>query len=663
MNQQLSALDIYTIVYELQDLIGSYIDKIYQISTEEIIVKVNNRTAKRKEILYTHSNGLFFRTEKSFETPTKPTTFAMTLRKHINNGRIISIQQHEFDRIIKIIIQKKEQYTLLFELIPNGNILLLNENEKILIPLKHQHWSHRTIRINHPYQPPPAQVNPFKITREEFDSLIQESDADLIRTLAVKLSLGGRYSEEVCSQCNIQKETPARELTDEQRGKIYDQLQRFLTLFKEHNFSPTIIIHNENKKEIIPLPFSIYKDKQQKSVNSFLEGLQQITELDTKQADTTSPYEQKKQKLIRQKKQQQKAVDEFDKKIQSKKHQGDVIYLHYTTIDHIISEIQKNRKILTKQQLSSLINNTELVKEFSPDSPFLTIELPDEHKQPISIQIDYRKSITENAERAYDQSKKMMQKKQGAIKALKQTEQKIIALEKRNGELINKQAKQLEHKESLQKQFWFEQYRWSIASDGNILLGGKDAKSNDHLIKKQLEKGDRYAHADIHGAPSCIVKNKDMDGKTLSISELTLKEACTFSVCYSKAWKQYVEAQAYWVLPEQVSKTPQSGEFVPRGAFIIRGKRNYFTCTLQLGIGTIVIDHVKKIMGGPPSAVKKWCDPYVIIEPGMKKSSTIAKEIATILKSTPTTIQQVLPPGETQIISTSKISKKDKSVR
>src|SRR6056297_1398722 len=140
MNQQLGALDIYTIVFEIQDLIGSYIDKIYQLSSDEVIIRVNNRKSKQKEILYADRNGVFFRTNQSFETPMKPTTFAMTLRKHITNDRITSIEQHEFDRIIKIKIQKKETYTLLFELIPNGNTILLNQDGRILMPLKHQHW-------------------------------------------------------------------------------------------------------------------------------------------------------------------------------------------------------------------------------------------------------------------------------------------------------------------------------------------------------------------------------------------------------------------------------------------------------------------------------------------------------------------------------------------
>ncbi|MDG6218680.1 MAG: ribosome rescue protein RqcH [Candidatus Thermoplasmatota archaeon] len=588
----------------------------------------------------------------------KPSTFAMTLRKHITNGRIIGIQQHEFDRIIKITIQKKDQYILLFELIPNGNMILLNQEHRIIMPLKHQHWSHRTIRINTTYQPPPSQVNPFTITEEEIELILKDSDADLIRTLAVKVSLGGRYAEELCKQVEIPKEIPTKNLSNVQQKKIYDQLQKFLVPFKEHNFSPTLIIHREDKKEVIPLPFTMYKEKDKKPVKSFSEGLQQITEINITQIDESSPYEKRREKLVRQKKQQEKAILEFDEEIKKKKHQGNVIYLHYTFINQLTSEIQKNRKLLTKEELSTLVNNTKMVKEFSNDSPFLTLELPDEHQQPTPILIDYRKNTAENAERLYEKSKKMMRKKQGAINALKQTEQKINELEKQHEKHVDQEKKQVQHKQSLQKQFWFEQYRWCIASNGNIILGGKDAKTNDQLIKKQLENGDRYAHADIHGAPSCIVKNTDIEGNIIPITEETLKELCTFSACYSKAWKQFVEAQAYWVLPEQVSKTPQSGEFVPKGGFIIRGKRNYSTCALQLGIGCIYIDQIKKIMGGPSSAIKKWCDTYVIIEPGTKKSSTIAKEIAEILDSSPSMIQQVLPPGEINIISTSKKAKK-----
>jgi predicted ribosome quality control (RQC) complex YloA/Tae2 family protein len=652
MDQQLAALDIYTIVYELQDLIGSYIDKIYQLSTDEVIIRINNRKTKQKEILYAHSNGFFYRTQNSFETPMKPTTFAMTLRKYISNGRITEIIQHEFDRIIKIKIQKREEFTLLFELIPNGNIMLLNQNQKIITPLKHQEWSQRSIRTRLLYQPPTSQVNPFRLSEKECDQLIQESDADLVRTVAVKLSLGGRYAEEFCSHLHISKDTPAKNLTEKQRQFLFKELQSFLQRFENHQFNPTLVI-DKHKKEMTPFPFAIHKNKKTESVNNFSKGLQKIISPQTEQKNI-SPVEQKKGKLIRQKNQQEKAINNFDKKIQQKKHQGDTIYLHYPKIEELINQIQENRKLFSKKELSNVLNQKEIIKNFSPDSPILTLVLPDEHKKPTNIQIDYRKSVAENAERSYEQSKKLGQKKQGAIKALKQTKEKINALNQQAEKQLQKQSKQEKQKQDVKKHFWFEQYRWCIATTGNLIIGGKDAKSNDQLVKKHLEKGDRYAHVDMHGAPSCIVKNKNIDDTTVTITEQSLEEGCVFSACYSRSWKQFAEAQAYWVLPEQVSKTPQSGEFVPKGAFIIRGKRNYCTCKMQLGIGSISIHNTQKIMGGPLSAVKKWCNQYVIIEPGTKKSSSIAKEIAEVLNATTPQVQQVLPPGESRIISISK---------
>ncbi len=651
MNQQLAALDIYTIVYEFQDLIGSFIDKIYQLSPDELLIRINNRTAKRKEIIYTHSNGLFFRTHHSFETPMKPTTFAMTLRKYITNGRITEIKQHEFDRIIKISIQKKETFTLLFELIPNGNIMLLDSNQHIIMPLKHQQWSQRSIRIHSLYQPPPSQVNPFSVSFDEFTELIRESDADLIRTLAVKLSLGGKYAEELCAHLSIPKNTMTTQLSNQQCDDIYSQLQRFLHKFEQHQFSPKIVLF-DNKKDVIPFPFKIYENEKSESVSSFSEGIQKISTFPIKETKK-SPLETKKEKLLRQKNQQEKAIKEFEKKVQQMKHHGDIIYLHYTTIEQLLHDIHQNRKLFTKKELNNVLNKKHIIKHFSADSPLLTLHLPDEKNELTDIQVDYRKSVAENAERLYDKSKKIARKKEGAIKALDKTKDQIKKIDKQTEKEILHKEKEGNSKRESQKQFWFDQYRWCISSNGNLILGGKDAKSNDQLIKKHLENGDRYAHADVHGAPSCIIKNKDVDNNIISIPADALEEACSFSACYSRAWKQFAEAQAYWVLPEQVSKTPQSGEFVPKGAFIIRGKRKFCTCVMRLGIGIIKIHDTSKVMGGPVSAIKKHCDTFVLIEPGEKKSSAIAKEIAEKLNVSPTVIQQVLPPGESKIISVS----------
>ena len=104
-----------------------------------------------------------------------------------------------------------------------------------------------------------------------------------------------------------------------------------------------------------------------------------------------------------------------------------------------------------------------------------------------------------------------------------------------------------------------------------------------------------------------------------------MNEACIFAACYSKAWNLFAEAESYWVLPDQVSKTPQSGEYVPKGAFIIRGKRNYYKSNLEIGIGEIYINEIKKYMGAPIESIIKHSKKYFIIKPGDMKKNDASK--------------------------------------
>ena len=88
MKRKLSSFDLYVIVSELQEYIGYNIEKIYHISRSEIVIKIKNLKTKNKVSLYIKNSEYMSITNKQFETPLKPTTFAMTLRKYLTNGRI-----------------------------------------------------------------------------------------------------------------------------------------------------------------------------------------------------------------------------------------------------------------------------------------------------------------------------------------------------------------------------------------------------------------------------------------------------------------------------------------------------------------------------------------------------------------------------------------------
>eukprot|EP00762_Andalucia_godoyi_P002437 ANDGO_02676.mRNA.1 Ribosome quality control complex subunit 2 len=122
--------------------------------------------------------------------------------------------------------------------------------------------------------------------------------------------------------------------------------------------------------------------------------------------------------------------------------------------------------------------------------------------------------------------------------------------------------------------FFFEKFHWFISSDKYLIISGRDAQQNERLVKRYLRASDLYVHADVRGAASCIVRNRN-PGHV--IPENTIMEAGCFAVARSAAWDAKVMTAAWWVYAHQVSKTAQSGEYLPTGSFMIRGQKNYVT--------------------------------------------------------------------------------------
>jgi hypothetical protein len=198
---------------------------------------------------------------------------------------------------------------------------------------------------------------------------------------------------------------------------------------------------------------------------------------------------------------------------------------------------------------------------------------------------------------------------------------------------------------------WYEKLRWFLSSNGTLVVCGRDAGTNEMVVKKYLESNDIYMHADIHGAPSTVVK---LGGD--EADDQLLKESAIFAASFSSAWPNNFGIQdVYWVHPEQVSKTPQSGEFVPKGAFIVRGRRNYVrSAKLEIAIGIVEYDGAKRIMAGPIDAMKAHSEKYVAIKPGYTKKEKIAKEILNRINEddllTLEDVVRVLPSGKCDFI-------------
>jgi hypothetical protein len=190
-----------------------------------------------------------------------------------------------------------------------------------------------------------------------------------------------------------------------------------------------------------------------------------------------------------------------------------------------------------------------------------------------------------------------------------------------------------------------------MTTGGHLLVGGKDAKGNDAIVKKHLSGSDMYLHADIHGAPSCslrasqgfvidehrpghipddipVFKLVDKLGDE-RINDEKLTEAATLALCWSRAWASGGgHGTVFAVKPAQVSKTAQTGEYVGKGAFIVRGQRQWFRdLDVRLGIGIIAINGVPLLMSGMPEMIRNICPRHAILSPGISKKDKLANRI------------------------------------
>jgi predicted ribosome quality control (RQC) complex YloA/Tae2 family protein len=237
------------------------------------------------------------------------------------------------------------------------------------------------------------------------------------------------------------------------------------------------------------------------------------------------------------------------------------------------------------------------------------------------VMVDSNLEIPENAEKYYNKGKKAKRKIKGVNIAIERTKKDVEKM--RNKRELAMEKVRVPQKRVRRQLKWFEKLRWFLSSDGLLVVGGRDAGTNELVVKRYLDNQDIYLHSDIHGAPSVVIKKGEDE-----IPKKSIQEAGHMAASFSSAWsKGYGSQDVYWVHPDQVSKTPQSGEFVARGAFIIRGTRNYLRgIPLKIAVG--IVDYEgERIMAGPQEAVSKYTNNYVVLKPGFTKKEEIARSV------------------------------------
>lgn len=230
----------------------------------------------------------------------------------------------------------------------------------------------------------------------------------------------------------------------------------------------------------------------------------------------------------------------------------------------------------------------------------------EEWKRVIALKIKDKGSVYSIASRLYDRAKALE-------KGIKKIDRSI---EKSKEELSKVKVNKIKVKEKEDRE-WFERYRWFITSDSILAVGGRDASSNDILLKRYAKNDDLVFHADIHGSPFFILK----DAKEQSIKEVAIATAS-----FSRAsWREGFNAiDVYYVKKQQLKASNK------KGAFVVSGKKNYIkNVELKLGVGVIKYNNKRYLVTAPVDIFDKC----VIIKPGDENVNKAAREIREKLMS------------------------------
>lgn len=246
------------------------------------------------------------------------------------------------------------------------------------------------------------------------------------------------------------------------------------------------------------------------------------------------------------------------------------------------------------------------------------------------VTLSIRKTLDQSATEHFALAKKARSKMSGVRETLARFEAQ---------EVVENSKKKSTNRALIKKREWYEGFRWTFTTDGNLVIAGKDASTNETLIKKYTLPGDIVLHTDTPGSPFTIIKKETSKE---AISEASIGEAAQFCACYSKAWKAGLGvADVYWVKPEQLSKTPNTGEFVGKGSFIVRGEKNYLSPPVLLAIGLLS----GKPAAGVATLFAMRGEGYAVLSPGKETTSDITKKLVKKIGFTPDAWNSLIPAG------------------
>ena len=690
----MTSVDLAALVGELREYTGAVVDKAYLYDDDLVRLKMRDFDRGRIELLLEvrDPKRVHVAAQSNVpDAPGRPPNFAMMLRNRIAGANFEGVEQYGFDRILTFRFERDDATTLIVvELFGDGNLAVCTEDLEVIGSLDTVRLRSRTVAPGSQYGYPDSRFDPFDCDYEAFRAKMEQSDTDLVRTLATQLNFGGLYGEELCTRAGVEKTTEIADATDEQYEALFDAVERLRSPVLSGELQPRLYEDDDAVVDATPIPLEEheaagYSATAFETFNGALD--EYFTRLEAEgdepvETGTDRPdFESEIAKHERIIEQQEGAIDSFEEQAEAERQKAEALYANYDLVDDICSTVVEAREDgvpwerieeTFQEGADRGIAAAEAVVGVNGAEGMVTVEIDG-----TGIELDPELGVERNADRLYTEAKRIAEKKEGAMAAIADTREDLEAVKRRREEW-NADDEPDEIDEEVDRDYlsmssipirydeqWYERFRWFRTTDGFLVLGGRNADQNEELVKKYLDPSDRFFHAQAHGAPVTVLKATAPDeaAREVDIPTSSREEAAQFAVSYSSVWKDGKFAgDVYEVDADQVSKTPESGEYIEKGSFVIRGDREYYRDTpVGVAIG-ISCEPETRVIGGPPAAIEPRAETSVRIEPGQYAQNDIAKRLYRTFRerfadtsfvrkiASPDRIQEFCPPGGSRAV-------------
>lgn len=587
----ISEIELRYIVNNIKEVIDSvyYVSNISLITKNALIIKFHH-SQKNDVSLLVSSFGICITKYKY--SILEDNESLKKIKTDLERSKLIDVSVVSGERIVEFVFQSIQgmKYYLIVELFGHGNIIICNESHKILNILNPINVRHRVLKPGLKYFPPPSRgADPLSLDYDDFLSLIKNSDQgniDIKKWLGRTLSISKKFIELAVQNGKISNKK-VKDLTSVELKNLFEELTSLIrNILTGFGHEPCIILDDDNNPaDASPITPSDVPPNHVKKYSLYTDAIDDLLNYSVLHTGSLRNSELEKQ------------IESLEHDLNEQKKAKDLV-------------ISKSNKLRGFANL--LMQETDGV--LNPENHSIAKLLYDSDAKILSIKgKDYLEIVDEKI--AIDIGNSNIPKISSLLfNVAKDMERGLITIENSHSKLLeqmDKIQKQKNKKPSsaeikiLTNKEWYEKYRWFLTTDDVLAIGGRDSSSNSVLIRRHMTENDYVFHAEVNGSPFFILKNAN--NKTSADLSQSIIETAQATISFSRSWKDNLSsADAYWVYPSQVKKGAPTGQYLPKGAFIIEGKRNFVkNLEIKLAIGLSFIEDRPLFIVGPFSAILK----------------------------------------------------------